>query len=76
MKEWYKKKCKLSHECLLNEVISPQDYKNFLRMDHDTFTHLMTMVRPLIEKKDTQLWDAIPPSERLTSTLCFLATVE
>ena len=75
MKEWYKKKCKLSHDSLLNEVItSPQDYKNFLRMDHDTFTHLLTAVTPLIEKKDTQFRDAIPPKERLTSTLRFLAT--
>ena len=43
-------------------------------MDHDTFTHLLTAVTPLIEKKDTQFRDAIPPKERLTSTLRFLAT--
>lgn len=55
-------------------IISPQDYKNFLRMNHDTFMNLLTVVGPLIEKRNTKLRDAIPASERLTRTLCFLAT--
>ena len=77
MKEWYKKKGKFSHDLLLNELLSsPEDYKNFLRMDHDAFVNLLTMVTPLIEKINTQLRDAIPASERLSSTLRFLATGE
>ncbi|XP_066990473.1 uncharacterized protein [Macrobrachium rosenbergii] len=76
MKEWYKKRCELSHQCLLNELLvsSPEDYRNYLRMDHDTFMNLLTMVSPIIEKKTTQLRDAIPASQRLLCTLRFLAT--
>ena len=77
MKEWYKKKGKFSYNLLLNELLSlPGDYKNFLRMGHDAFVNLLTMATPLIEKINTQLRDAIPASERLSSTLCFLATDE
>ncbi|XP_064108098.1 putative nuclease HARBI1 [Macrobrachium nipponense] len=77
MKEWYKKRCELSHQCLLNELLvsSPEDYRNYLRMDHDTFMNLLTMVSPIIKKKTTQLRDAIPASQRLLCTLrLFLAT--
>ena len=75
MKEWYKKRSTLSHDNLLKELLlsSPQDYKNFLRMDEDTFIHLLSMVTPLIGKINTRFRDAISAKERLSSTLRFLA---
>ncbi|XP_064116545.1 uncharacterized protein LOC135222387 [Macrobrachium nipponense] len=76
MKEWYKKRCNCLINACLNELLvsSPEDYRNYLRMDHDTFMNLLTMVSPIIEKKTTQLRDAIPASQRLLCTLRFLAT--
>lgn len=47
MKEWFKKRSKFSHDCLLNELVvsPPEDYKNFLRTNHDTSATLSTMVK-------------------------------
>ena len=49
-------------------------YCNFLRMDSSSFEELLTAVAPLIAKSDTVFRDAIPPGERLSVTLRFLAT--
>ena len=49
-------------------------YTNFLRMDISTFDELLGLVSPLIRYKDTNMWCAIPPGERLAVTLRFLAT--
>ena len=43
-------------------------------MDKETFIDLLGMVMPLIRKVDTKLRDSISASERLSSTLWFLAT--
>ena len=43
-------------------------------MDKETFINLLGMVMPLIQKVDTKLRDSISASERLSSTLRFLAT--
>lgn len=49
-------------------------FKNFLRMDDETFTELVRLVTPMIQKETTNMRDSIPPSERLAVTLRFLAT--
>ena len=51
-------------------------YKNLLRMDSTSFEELLNKVAPLFTKKDTVMRDTIPPDERLSVTLGFLATGE
>ena len=50
--------------------------RNFLRMDSTSFEELLIKVAPIIKKTDTVMRDAIPPDERLSVTLRFLATGE
>jgi len=75
VKDWLSKRVKYSHVNLLTELrICPKDWQNYLRMDEDTYVKLLTLVTPLIKKKDTVMRQAISPHERLTATLRFLAT--
>lgn len=55
MKEWLKKRNKFTHENLLQELLlsAPADYKNFLRMDRESFMDLLEKTMPLIQKTDT-----------------------
>lgn len=74
-KEWLLKRNKYSHTNLLNELrITPKDFNNYLRMNENTYLHLLSLVTPLIQKQNTVMRDAISPHERLTATLRFLAT--
>ncbi|XP_068249076.1 uncharacterized protein [Palaemon carinicauda] len=75
-KSWLLKRNDFSHTNLLEELRlkEPQDWFNYLRMDEDTFLELLSMVTPIIEKKDTKLREAISPHQRLAATLRFLAT--
>jgi len=53
MKEWLKKRVEFGQDRLVSELklSSIVDYKNYLRMDADTFGELLEMVvTPLIEK--------------------------
>ena len=76
MKEWFKERKKYTHENLLSElkISEPSDFQNFLRVNSTVFDELLRMVTPEIEKKDTTMRDAIPPSQRLSITLRYLAT--
>ena len=51
-------------------------FKNFLRMDQACFDELLEMVRPLIQKQDTNMRQSIPAGEKLALTLRYLATGE
>ena len=74
-KEWLKKRERYSHINLLKELrFHPKDWHNYLRMNEDTYLNLLSLVTPLIKKKDTIMRNAISPHERLTATLRFLAT--
>lgn len=55
-------------------MFTPRDYKNFLRVDVDTYEDLLRWVTPAIKKEDTVMRDAITPNERLSATLRFLAS--
>ena len=49
----YKLRNRFTHEHLLNVLREkePEDYKNFLRMDQESFDILLNLVRPKIEKR-------------------------
>ncbi|CAH2002906.1 unnamed protein product [Acanthoscelides obtectus] len=75
VKEWLLKRQDLTHTNLLEELrLEPDDWRNYLRMDEDSYVMVLKLVTPLIEKQDTILRPAISPHERLTATLRYLAT--
>jgi hypothetical protein len=43
-------------------------------MDVSTYNDLLQMVAPFIKRDDTVIRNSIPPSQRLSATLRFLAT--
>jgi len=65
-----------AHQNLLPELVTTDkmSYKNFLRMDNDSFLLLLEKVTPLITHEDTTMRRSITPSERLSVTLRYLAT--
>jgi hypothetical protein len=76
MKEWLKKRSEFTHERLLNELRTsePNDFKNFVRLDAESFDELLQLIEPYIKKVDTTMRDAISVSQRLSITLRYLAT--
>ena len=52
----------------------PEKFRQYHRLDRNSFEEILTLVSPLIEKKDTQLRCSLKPIERLSVTLRFLAT--
>lgn len=75
-RQWLTRRPQYTHENLLADLrlSSPADYKDFLRMDSETFDKLLNLVRPYLQKQDTLMRDAISPGERLSTTLQFLAS--
>jgi len=74
-KKWLSKQQHFSHVNLLKVLrFHPKDWHNFLRMSESTYLTLLSMVSPLIQKKNTAMRQAVTPHERLTATLRFLAT--
>ena len=49
-------------------------FRNFVRMDEDSFMQLLQKVSPRINQTNTNMRHAIPPAERLALTLRYLAT--
>lgn len=49
-------------------------FRNFCRLSPTDFEYLLTLIGPIISKRDTNYRDAVPPHERLAVTLRFLAT--
>jgi hypothetical protein len=74
--EWLTKRYKYTHENLLRDlrVSEPSDFQNFLQLDTTSFDELLKMITPQTEKRNTTMHNAIPPSQRLSITLCYLAT--
>lgn len=52
----------------------PDKHMSCLRVTKEVFDQILTVVRPAIEKQDTQLRPAIPPEQRLCVTLFYLST--
>ena len=51
-------------------------FKNFLPMDQTCFDELLEMVKPHLQKQDTNMRKSIPAGEKLALTLRYLATGE
>ena len=63
-KEWMLKRQKFSHVYLLEELrLHPDDWRNYLRMDEDTYLKLLNMVTPILQRKDTIMRAAISVGE-------------
>ena len=74
-REWLLKRNSYTHTNLLKELrAAPKDWKNYLRMDEETYLSLLCLVKPFIQKQDTAIRCAITAHERLSATLRFLAT--
>ncbi|XP_047543348.1 uncharacterized protein LOC125075683 [Vanessa atalanta] len=75
-KDWYLKRPKYTHENLLKDLMLTEenDFKNYVRLDLEQFQELLKLVAQLIEKKNTNMREAIPPFQRLSITLRYLAT--
>ena len=77
VREWIKNRpSQGAYHQLMEEIqfTDANSYKHFLRIDVDTFQHLLSRVGILITYSDTHLRRAISPGERLALTLRFLAT--
>lgn len=77
VKEWVEKRHKHgAFHGLLGELGASDQaaFKNFIRMDSDSFHILTKMISPLIARHDTKLRPSIPVEERLSVTLRYLAT--
>lgn len=75
VKQWLLKRNEFTHINLLEELrLEPDDWRNYLRMDEDSYVTLLALVTPLIKKQDTLMRSAISPHERLSATLRYLAT--
>lgn len=75
-KDWLLKRNTYSHMNLLKDLrkTEPIDFKNYLRMDNNSYNALLNLVKNKIKKQDTTMRDAITAEERLTVTLRYLAT--
>lgn len=64
-KEWLLKRNQYSHINLLEELrLYPDDWRNYLRMNEQTYLELLNLVTPLIKRSDTNMRSAISPHER------------
>ena len=75
-REWLKEKDLFSNVKLVKTLqnTEPCDFKNYLRMDDNTFENLLAMVAPLIKRENTIMRKAITVKQRLIITLRYLAT--
>ncbi|XP_015905945.1 uncharacterized protein [Parasteatoda tepidariorum] len=88
MKKKEKKRSKWSREWLLRrnkmgayhslmaelKLEDPGAFRNFVRMDEESFLILLEKVSPMISKQNTVMRDSIPAAERLAVTLRYLAS--
>ena len=56
------------------DVEDVEGFRQYHRLDRDAFREVLELVGNLITKEDSVMRPSISPSERLSVTLCFLAT--
>lgn len=76
---WMKESLKrdqFNHDRLVAElkISSAVDYRNYVRMDADTFCELLEKIRPLFEKKYTFMRKPITADQRLLFTLRYIVS--
>lgn len=77
VKDWLKRRDSLGGTSLLLKELAVEDqleYKRCLRMTPENFEQLLSMVKDIIQCKDTIMRDAITAEVKLQVTLNFLAT--
>ena len=77
MNDWLKRRVQLGHNRTLLYDLEEEDiasFKNYLRMDTDTFNEIQERITPRIKKLTTNYKNPIPVRLRLAATLRFLAT--
>ena len=63
------------HGILLPKLLDDSvQYKNYFRMDKNTFKELLELIEPDLIRQNTSMRESISVSERLALTLRFLAT--
>ncbi|KAG5870182.1 hypothetical protein JTB14_032474 [Gonioctena quinquepunctata] len=74
VKSWLLKRNKFGHDRLVTELrlTSAAYYRNYLRMDAATFSELLEMVTPFIQKITTNMREAISPELRSLATMRYL----
>ena len=54
----------------------PEDFRQFHRLERESFETTLAMVAPLITKEDTHIRRSLLPGEKLSITFRFLATAK
>ncbi|XP_068127802.1 putative nuclease HARBI1 [Hyperolius riggenbachi] len=74
--EWLLERDAAPQDSTLREmgISSTRDFRSCLRMPEDAFRHLLSLVTPYIQKRDTCMRRAITVEQRLVATLRYLAT--
>ncbi|GFS03052.1 hypothetical protein ElyMa_006460300 [Elysia marginata] len=75
-KDWFLKRETYGQYKLLKELRcnEPEDFRYFLGMDSQSFDELLGLDYPFKRKKDTVMRQSMPPSERMSITLRYLAS--
>lgn len=75
-RRWLLRRKRGCYSQLLRELADedPPSYKNWLRMEQQTFNSLVCLLKPSLQRQDTVMREAIPVGERLAITLRYLAT--
>ena len=77
VKDWLKRRVQLGHNRTLLYELEEGDiasFKNYLRIDPDTFNEILERITSRIKKLTTNIKKPIPVRLRLAATLRFLAT--
>ena len=79
VKEWISRRQeKGAFHCLMRELaaVDTSIFREFVHMDLQSFSNLLEILEPLVEKKDTEMRESIKAKERVAITLRYLATGE
>nr|CAH7746816.1 unnamed protein product [Callosobruchus chinensis] len=70
VKDWILQRQKFTHGNLLDYIkeVGPADFKNYYRMELETYQELLDLVTSYIEKKSTNMREAIQAHKRLLSS--------
>lgn len=77
MRQWIARRDRLGAYHALHEELTSEDptgFKNFVRMDEESFNELLLKVTPKIQRATTVMREPISAAERLSLTLRFLAS--